>query len=238
MQNPDLALFHASLSNANQFIQDAQILLDHGSIGHSYGLSVLAFEELGKALLGMSCYLGIVNREDEEFKIIFKDHIEKQINSFNMLSFMILMEYFEQSVQREKLLKIINEYQSNLISVERYNQDLINFLENDHSELAENILRLIDIELKFIEDKRWLDKRKQRAFYVDLDPDDQRVLLTPQDNYEFEKSNVQEIINSHRWHIDHWREVDIEIRKRKHLPSEFVKYRQAVKKFFKDIQNK
>ena len=48
MHDPNLSLFHSALNNAKQFIQDAQILLDQGSTGHSYGLSVLAFEEFVK----------------------------------------------------------------------------------------------------------------------------------------------------------------------------------------------
>lgn len=235
MQDPNLSLFHLALKNAELFIQDAQILLDSGSVGHSYGLSVLAFEEFGKALMGFNCYLGVLNRDDEEFKIMFKDHSEKQMTAFQIISMLILIEYLDTTTLKNQINKIITELQKDIISYERYINDFIDILEIDDSEFAENLLRLLEIEVKFIDDPRWMDKRKQRALYVDLDKKDPRILLTPQDEYEFSKEEVQLVITSHKWFIEYWREIDIELRKKKRLPVEFVKYRQAVKKIMKEL---
>lgn len=95
------------------------------------------------------------------------------------------------------------------------------------------MLRLLEIEVKFIDDPRWMDKRKQRALYVDFDKKDPRILLTPQDEYEFSKEELQLVTTSHKWFIEYWREINIELRGKKRLPVEFEKYRQAIKKIMR-----
>lgn len=90
--------------------------------------------------------------------------------------------------------------------------------------------------MRFYDDHKWMDKRKQRAFYVDLDKKNPGRILTPQDEYEFVKSDVQEVINSHKYFIEYWKAFDTEIRKTKRLPLSLIKYQQKVKDLMKKIE--
>lgn len=230
MPDPNLALFQLALKNSKQFIQDAQILLDSGSIGHAYGLTVLAFEEFGKAIMGFSAFLGVIERDSEEFKILFRNHSDKQWMGLTYIQALLVLEFLDTLENKKELNKLMTDFIKGIISPERYTREFLKLLDSENSPIARQMLSLVEIELKFIQDKKWMDKRKQRSFYVDFSKNDSRVLLSPQDEYEFDKSSVQEVINSHKWWIEYFLEIEEKIRKMKKLPRELIQVKKMIKK--------
>lgn len=78
--------FKLSLENSKNFIDDAKLLLKTGSYGHSLGLSMLAMEECGKAILLLGVSNGITELDKELTNFIFKNHILKIVTALYNLA--------------------------------------------------------------------------------------------------------------------------------------------------------
>ena len=51
--------------NARRFIDEAELLYERKSFGHSYALAVLGFEEWVKSIIGLLILTGYLKPEDE-----------------------------------------------------------------------------------------------------------------------------------------------------------------------------
>ena len=63
---------HICLENAKKWIEDAELLFEHGSYGHATSLALIGIEELAKALVLSEAYFS--NRELEHVKDVFQNH--------------------------------------------------------------------------------------------------------------------------------------------------------------------
>ncbi len=71
------SLIKMSLDNAGQFLLDAKVLIDNSSFGHAYALTVLALEEIGKAIYYNWAILGFI-KIDKNLAKNLKYHKHKQ----------------------------------------------------------------------------------------------------------------------------------------------------------------
>jgi len=67
-----LDLYSACLQNANELIEEADLLLNNGHYCRAYFLAFTAFEELGKSQVVADYFNEMVSKE--EFKTAFSDH--------------------------------------------------------------------------------------------------------------------------------------------------------------------
>jgi len=65
--------------NAERYYEDAKILFENKSYGHSYMLGTLCLEELGKYFLLVSLKDGFFAQPDYVWKTIFRDHTFKNL---------------------------------------------------------------------------------------------------------------------------------------------------------------
>lgn len=90
-----LQIADTCMKNSEQFLEDAKLLQENHSYGHSYALAVLGFEELAKASVLINIYLGIHQNNTAETKQIFSNHVNKQLILWNEICGLVSLEWYD-----------------------------------------------------------------------------------------------------------------------------------------------
>lgn len=150
------------LDNVEQYIKDAQLLVENGSYGHAFALAVLSEEELSKAYIYHACSEGLLP-EDIVKRVgrTRESHIRKQAIagaftlSYKFVEFMqsIVKSSWEQAgPDLKKRRQIVHEKLKETMDNIRKNKD----------KLRHRIF-------EFMERVATLEKDKQKGLYVDVD---------------------------------------------------------------------
>lgn len=175
------------LENAEQYIKDAELLIKNSSFGHAYALGVLAYEELGKAVM---CDFGILlcwftnkdtitlngkkwrNRKQNPFtRHLTKQRLQKIIDELcRAISILFGIEELEmKELQKEDAKEFFVFIQpliptvDNIEAFKLISQFVKSFVEGD----LENLLEKRDVGR--IMKEFTLEEDKWRGLYVDID---------------------------------------------------------------------
>ena len=142
-----------TLENAEQFIKDAELLVENSSFGHASAFAILAYEEIGKAFTCMSlifyCLLTDKDKTTLDISFLWKNHVKKQKNArkydetYRYCQY--LKSYFDQQKRLNRCLNV---------------KDI-----KDWKDLAKEK----DVEgiLKDFSAKKGLEKKKWNGLYID-----------------------------------------------------------------------
>src|ERR1700704_465305 len=75
LRNEFLALYNASLKNAAELTEEAEILFEREKYARAYALAFTALEEISKSQLAADVFTELIS--DEEFQECFRDHRKK-----------------------------------------------------------------------------------------------------------------------------------------------------------------
>ncbi len=139
-----------SLENSEKFLEDAELLIQNSSYGHAFAFTVLALEELGKAVYCNWTINAALKIDDDFFKKLrnhkIKQKVIKEAQKLAVLS--TEMEKYKKSKKREYPFETSTES---------------SFFFHDFEKLP---------QVKFLEDYCGsLEGMKQRALYVDMGED-------------------------------------------------------------------
>jgi len=175
-----------SLENAEQYIKDAELLIENSSFGHAYAFAILAYEELGKTLM---CIFGmlvcwftnkdVITPTIKGWNKTFKNHVTKQIimRVIDELHIAVYQLFYQRCGVKESEMKrlevkdmkeltkkfiqspdnAIKLIESIFSSKEKFEKDLEGLLKD----------RSVDRVIEEFPSKRPLEKEKWRGLYVD-----------------------------------------------------------------------
>lgn len=175
-----------SLENAEQYIKDAELLIERSSFGHAYGFAILAYEELGRVLICVFGILGccftnkdMITPTIKQWNKTFKNHVTKQmimriIDELHEAVYQLFYRKFgikESELKRldvkdvQELIKkfiqspgdVIKLIKSTFSSWEKFKKDLDDLLKE----------RGVDKVIKEFPLEKPLEKEKWRGLYVD-----------------------------------------------------------------------
>lgn len=153
--------------NARQFIQDAELLINHQSYGHAYALLILGFEEWAKAMSGFIIHSGGVDAPDNESRSIWRDHLVKQHFGY-IFVFGILVEIIaRESSLKADYDKLGLELKSGKIDEKTFEERLRNLFQKDPSPAAKDIVKLQKLFDKLNKKPNLIDVQKQAGIYVE-----------------------------------------------------------------------
>lgn len=145
------------MDNASSMITDARILLEHGSPGRARSLTVLAQEELGKALWIYEMFEDSWSTGDEAFQVVEKltEHGRNHVS-----------KYMEAFVFGQELAVFWGDY------------DAMQYPENNSQEAWEAFFSQKKSEARVASQRA--NQEKMQGFYVDLSSD-RTTILSPND---------------------------------------------------------
>ena len=171
-----------SLKNAEQYVEDAEVLFKKRSCGHAFALAVLAEEELAKAVMYHLCAEGIFGVEGR-WRRDSLHHIRKQQFAFGIAFMYELRLMVEEAVElaerkakkdAKKFKRVLQEKMTEIL------QDEQELFASKHGDVYEH--------LKHFEE---LQKKREKAMYVEVD-------LQKKDNTspkDFKKSEAKQYIS-------------------------------------------
>jgi len=170
-----------SLKNAEQYINDAEVLVKKRSYGHAFALSVLAEEELAKAVMYYLCAEGIFGIEGKWRKDSLR-HVRKQEFAFGiafMYEMILIVEEaldFAQGKAKGNATRFKQIFERKIAEILQKEQKLF---ASKHGDVYEH--------LKPFEE---LQKKRERSMYVEADLR-KREVTSPKD---FKKSEAKQYI--------------------------------------------
>jgi len=184
--------------NANRFINEADLLFERKSIGHSYALAVLGFEEWVKSIIGLLLLIGYLKPEDEDVKECFENHVYKHYLGLILIQFLVFSEWFMKTKYKTKAEQLTNQLLKRKISEKRFEIEIQRIIEMDNSVEAENLKIIIrDLE-KFFSDIRMIENKKQTGLYVDIDFKNNQI-IKPND---LKKLRMDDVLQTYRLFIE------------------------------------
>ncbi|MCK4332223.1 MAG: AbiV family abortive infection protein [Thermoplasmatales archaeon] len=179
------------LENAKQYIMDAEMLIKNASFGHAYALAILAYEELGKAIMCIFGTFGcLFTNKDmltpsiKGWNKTFKNHVTKQwiqriIDELYRTVYQVVGQQFdmkESEIEELEMIGLDDEDMKELIKNFVQSPDKgIELIKSIFSSMGnfkkdlEDLLkeRGVDRVIKEFPLKKPLEKEKQRGLYVD-----------------------------------------------------------------------
>ena len=182
------------VDNAEQFIKDAEILIENSSYGHAFALSVLAEEEIAKAWIYHICAEGVIGVEGT-WKRDIRDHRLKQ--GFGLLLGLIykiigLLREIKESVDKEAG---DNSRKAKRIALKKMKDFKEQMLESATHQRGE-----------FHELLKWfktLQDEKEKALYIDIDFRE-NTFTSPK---KFEKRDVKKYLEQVEERLEITREM-------------------------------
>ena len=199
------SLFLAALRNANQYIKDAEQLINNKSYGHAYALIVFAIEEVGKSFLALECFFTRKKINKNYLQKHLYNHPEKQIKSFKVITTLIFDTWFESSKYKDGIYQILQKYQKNEINYPQFENQILSIARKDQSKFATLTESLIMSLQVFRDYKEVLHELRLDAMYVDIK---ENKICSPQD---FILDTVSPFFRVWRDLIDIFRQIEVEI---------------------------
>ncbi len=239
--DPDFALFSASITNADDYIKNAQLIFDNDSIAHARVFSLLAFEEIGKALYGFYCYVGIKKRNKKDYQILFKGskaHINKQMLAWELIYYHVLQEWHLETKSLKKINSLSIDHAKGKINSTKYVEGLLLCARKDGDFWYDTVKYLLDTEEKFNSNPRWLTDEKEKAMYVNFISKDKGFIITsPQDGYQFNNETTQNAINTFSFFINLLKKSEIEIKSSKRNIRLINRNRPIIQKTMEELRD-
>ena len=175
-----------SLKNAEQFIDDAEILFKMKSYGHAFALAVLGEEELAKAIMYSIAAEGIIGIKGKWAKVLRK-HLWKQSIAISIVIMYELILMLEEAADSAKKKSKGNVRRFKQIWKEKFSeilQEEAKLAAQERGEFFEHLEPFARLQLK-----------REKAMYVDADLKELKI-SSPR---KFKKSNAKR-------HISHVKE--------------------------------
>ena len=172
--------------NAVQFLQDAELLFNNQSYGHTQALLVLGFEEWIKFLYGVGLYLGylkltdIEKKTDKEFSTVMKLHESKQRNGLAFGFACLYIPAMKSPQLEENILILTQEIAKGTIGEERNKLKVQRLIQQTPAIIKQDISNFIEIVFEWNANRKIIEKWKQSGFYVDFNLKD-FLITSPQD---------------------------------------------------------
>jgi AbiV family abortive infection protein len=177
----------ACLSNAEQYLKDAEILFENGSYGHSFALTVLGEEELSKAYIYHMCSEELLPLDLIKKLGRFRgSHRRKQTIAATITFTRGITQFFENLIESSKREAEGNRNKSLKIAKKKL-QETTEYLKKNKDELGSRMLQFFN---KFAT----LEEDKHKGMYVDAKIEE-GVLTSPQSQ---EKDTVKEELSQFR----------------------------------------
>jgi len=159
------------IANAEQLLKDAILLRENNSFGHALSLSILGFEELGKAFFAFNIYTGSIKEQIDLIKIMNEKHIEKQKHGWQFFTeycFGDLMFEIISSKHFDEFKAIINLQETHLTEAQLLEIEKISEEKNYREilELCKVNLKIIEINNKLFVNQTFLNNQKNNGLYV------------------------------------------------------------------------
>jgi AbiV family abortive infection protein len=175
-----------SLENAEQYIKDAELLIENSSFGHAYAFAILAYEELGRTVICIFGILGcwftdkdMITPNVKGWNKTFKNHVTKQIimKVIDELYGAIYQLFYQRYGVKESEMKglevkdvkeLIKKFVQSPDNAIKLTESIFSSKEKFEKDLEDLLKeRGVDRVIKEIPSKRSLEKEKWRGLYVD-----------------------------------------------------------------------
>lgn len=153
--------------NAQQFVQDSEVLCSHQSYGHVYTLLILGFEEWAKTMSGFIFFSGGLDLSDRSFRNLWRNHTWKQ-----RIAHVFVFALFGEIAVRESPLqpeyyKLYQTLQMGKIDEKTYVEQLRELMQKNSSPTAQEAVQIWRFLDELTANPRLIEAQKQAGFYVE-----------------------------------------------------------------------
>ena len=177
-----------SLENAEQYIKDAELLIENSSFGHASAFAILAYEELGKTLM---CIFGmlvcwftnkdVITPTIKGWNKTFRNHVTKQIivrviDELHRAVYQLFYQRFGiketemKRLDKNDIKELIKNFIQSPADVKELIKSVFSSKEKFEKDLEDLLKeRGVDRVIKEFPSKKPLEKEKWRGLYVNMD---------------------------------------------------------------------